>query len=456
MFRSHRPNSRRCYGASLTHSGLGAQAKGCYASNGQRELRANFTHSAVPMLAHLGIPNKWSLRLLLRPGPPRWGLGVGLLVGSWVMDLNMALRLEMPGVYGGHGLLVYGTRGTARKAEITGRLRFEHWCDIWADVGITLNSVSSTVLVSARCKGVGRLVWLHYGGNEGGEQQKTSLTIQGQKGANGLKGSLGLENGFDSLQLIISALLKGQRADFGCTLQHHWASMASTIPNRLALQGSGQLSDASLSGSALLSVSTRLAQVNITANWEPFTTLRMALQQNLAPFGAPEELTVHLATTASQAELQVDSDMCDLHILATHQRTRADRTTTWNLVAHQQCVLLKVRWETSTRNFVSQQKESKRSIFTYLEIPFVFLLIFRLFMLFHDQRRRICDSGFPFLISHSLSCRRSLRPTSPSIAPAAPHASALFSRLRGNRKESSIYAPPVSQASTLKLLYSTP
>lgn len=379
MFRSHRPNSRRCYGASLAHAGLSAQAKGCCASNGRRELRVNLTHSAVPMLAHLGIPNRWSLGLLLRPGPQRWGLGVGMLVGSWVMDLNMALRLEMPGVYGWHGLLTYGTRSMTRKAEITGRLRLERWCDVWADVGVALNSVSSTLLVSARCKGVGRLVWLHYSGDEGGGQRKTSLTIQGQRGANGLKGSLGLENGLDALQILLSALLKGQRADFGCTLQHHWASVASVIPNRLDLRGSGQLSDASVSLSAQVSVNTRLAQVNATATWQPFSTLRVALQQNLAPSGAPEELTVHLATTASQAELQVGSDACDVHVLATHQRTRADRTTAWNLVAHQQCVLLKVRRETSMRKLVSKQKESKRGIFIS-EITFAFLLILRLIL----------------------------------------------------------------------------
>lgn len=331
------------------------------------------------MLAHLGIPSKWSLRLLLRPGPQRWGLGLGVLVGSWVMDLNMALRLEMPGVYGWHGLLVYGTRSVSRKAEITGRLRLERWCDVWADVGVALDSASSTLLVSARCKGVGRLVWLHYSSDRGGEQQKTSLTIQGQRGANGLKGSLGLENGLDALQILLSALLKGPKADFGCTLQHHWASVASVIPNRLDLQGSGQLSDASVSGSARVSVNTRLAQVNVTAAWQPSSTLRVALQQNLAPSGAPEELTVHLATTASQAELQVESEACDLHILATHQRTRADRTTAWNLVAHQQCVFLKVGWETSTRKLVSKQKESKRGIFIS-EITFVFLLILRLIL----------------------------------------------------------------------------
>lgn len=359
VFRSYRAHSRRCYGASLTHSSLNAQAKGCYTSNGQRELRANFTHSGVPVLVRLGIPNKWALRLLLRPGPQRWGLGVGLLVGSWVTDLNLGLRMEMPGVYGWHGFLIYGTRSISHKAEITGRIRFEGWCNVWADAAVALNSVSSSLLVSARCKGVGRLVWLYYGSDEEGEQQKTSLTIQGQRGANGLKGSLGLENGFNSLQIILSALLKGQKANFGCTLQHHWASMASFIPNRLDLQGSAQLSDASISGSVQVSVNTRLARVDVTAAWDPFSSLRVALQQNLATSSAPEELTVHASNTASQTLLEVECNTCDLHILATHQRTRADRTAAWNFVAHQQCALLKVRWETSTTCFPAEGKQKK-------------------------------------------------------------------------------------------------
>lgn len=360
VFRSYRPHSRRCYGASLAHSSLTAQAKGCYASNGQRELRANFTHSAVPVLVRLGIPNKWGLRLLLRPGPQRWGLGAGLLVGSWVTDLNLGLRMEMPGAYGWHGFLIYGAHGVSRKAEITGRIRFESWCNIWADAAVVLNSVSSTLLVSARCKLLGRLVWVYYGSDEGDEQQKTSLTIRGQRGPNGLKGSLGLENGFDSLQILLSALLKGHKADFGCTLQHHWASVASFVPNRLDLQGSAQLSDASISGSVRVSADTRLARLHVTAAWEPFAALRVALQQNLATSGAPEELTVNLSSTASQTLLDVDCNMCDLHVLATHQRSRADRTTAWNFVARQQCALLKVRGETSTL-FPSRRKAKEAS-----------------------------------------------------------------------------------------------
>lgn len=77
MFRPHRPHSRLCYGLSLAHSSLGAQAKGCYGSSSQKELVANLTHSPVLLLTYLGVPTKSSLRLLLRPrvsevGPEHW------------------------------------------------------------------------------------------------------------------------------------------------------------------------------------------------------------------------------------------------------------------------------------------------------------------------------------------------------------------------------------------------
>lgn len=357
VFRSHRPHSRRCYGAALTHSSLNAQAKGCYTSNGRRELRANFTHASVPVLARLGIPGQWGLRLLLRPGPQRWGLGVGLLVGSWVTDLNLGLRMETPGVYGWHGSLVYGTPSISHQAEITGRVRFESGCNIWADAAVVLNSVSSTLLVSARCKGVGRLEWLYYGSDEGGRQQRSSLTVQGQRGANGLKGSLELENGFDSLQVRLSALLTGRRANFGCTLQHHWASLASFVPNRLDLQGSGQLSDASVSGSVGVSVGTPLARVHVAAAWDPSAALRVALWQNLTTCSVPEDLAVNLSATASQTLLEVECSTCHLQVLATHQGTRADGTAAWNFVARQQCALLKVRRGTSTSCFPAEGKQ---------------------------------------------------------------------------------------------------
>lgn len=372
MFRSSRPHGRRCYGAWLTHASLSAQAKGCATSGGQKELRANFTHSALPELLRLGIPNQWGLRLLLRPGPRRWGLGVGLLLGSWVTDLNLGLRVEMPGVYGWHGLLVYGTRGLSRKAEITGRVRFESWCNIWADAAVVLDSVTSTLLASARCKGVGRVVWLYYGSDEGGEEQKTSLIIQGQGGANGLKGSLGLENGFDSLQILLSALLKGRKASFGCTLQHGWASAASFVPNRLDLQGSAQLGDASLSGGVRVSVDARVARLDVTAAWDPFAALRVALQQNLAPTSAPEELTVHLSNTAGRTLLEVECKTCQLHVQAAQQRTRADGTTAWNFVARQQCALLKVRRGNRHHLFPRRRKAKEAS--SPLEITFVFPL----------------------------------------------------------------------------------
>lgn len=345
VFRSYRPLSRRCYGLSLTHFSLSAQAKGCYSSSGQRELRANVTHS-VPLLMYLGVPSRSGLRLLLRPGPRRWALGIGLFVGPWGMDLNMGLRLETPGLYGWHGLLTFATQSVTHRAEMTGRMRFESLCDIWADVSVAWNSVTSTLLVSARCKGVGRLVWVHVGRVEGGEPQKTSLIIYGQVGTDGFKVSLGLENKHDSFQCILSLLLKGQKADFGWTLQHHWASIASIVPNRLDLHGSGQLSDASLSGRARVSLDAHSAQMDITAAWEPLAALRVVLHQNLATAHVPGELTVSISTTDSQAEVEVESDACSMRVLASQQRGGVNRRTSWKLFVHQQCVLLKVREET--------------------------------------------------------------------------------------------------------------
>lgn len=386
VFRSYRPHSRRCYGASLTHFSFNAQAKGCFASDGQRELRANFTHSGLPSLVRLGIPSNWGLRLLLRPGPQRWGLGVGFLAGSRLTDLNLGLRMEMPGVYGWHGFLIDGTRGVSQEAEITGRIRFENWCNIWADAAVVLNSVSSTLLVSARCKGVGRLVWSYYGSGEEGEQQKSSLTIQGQRGTNGLKGSLALENGFNSLQIRLSVLLKGHKANFGCTLHHDWASVASFIPDRLDLQGSAQLSDASVFGSVRVCGDARLARVDVTAAWDPFAALRVALQQTLATSSAPEEPTVHLSNTASQTWLEVECNMCDVHILATHQRARANRTAAWNFVARQRCAFLEVRWETSSTCFPAERNQKK---YLHLGENFCLSVVFS-----RPKSTSVCSSNF--------------------------------------------------------------
>lgn len=345
VFRSYRPHSRRCCGLSFTHFSLSAQAKGCYSSSGQKELRANFTHSSLPLLVDLGVPSKSSLRLLLRPGPQRWALGMGLFAGPWGMDLNMGLRLERPGLYGWHGLLKYGTRSVAHKAEITGRMRFESWCHIWVDADVTWDSVTSTLFASIRCHGVGRLVWVHVRRIED-VPHKTSLNVQGHIGADGLKGSLGLENDRDSFQCIFSALLKGQKAEFDWSLQHHWASLASAIPNRLDLQGSGQLSDASLSGSAQVLFDTQSAQIDINAAWEPSATLRVMIQRNLAFTGVPGELNIRISTTASQAEVEVESDVCSVRVLANQHGREVGRRRSWNIFAHQRCSVLKVREET--------------------------------------------------------------------------------------------------------------
>lgn len=363
VFRSYRPHNRLCYGLLLTHFSLSAQAKGCYSSNGQKELRANLTHSSVLLMTYLGVPTKSSLRLLLRPGPQRWALGIGLFVGSWRMDLNVGLRLEGPGLYGWHGLLEFGTHSVTHKAEMTGRMRTESWCHIWADVSVGWDSITSSLLVSARCNGVGRLVWVQVGRVEGGVPHKTSLTIHGQAGKDGLRGSLDLQSEHDSFQCLLSVLLKDQKAEFGWTLQHHWASLASIIPNRADLQGSGQLSDTSLSGSARVSFNTHSAQINITAVWEPSTSLRVELQQNLATAAVPQELTVSMSTTSRQAELEVESDVCSMLLLANQHRRGEDRRTSWKFFVHQRCTLLKVREETrkSTRKLVSHRRKAKEA-----------------------------------------------------------------------------------------------
>lgn len=375
VFRSYRPHNRLCYGLSLTHSSLSAQAKGCFSPNGQKELRANLTHSSVLLLTFLGVPTKSGLRLLLRPGPQRWALGIGLAVGPWRMDLNVGLRVERAGLYGWHGLLEYGSCSVTNKAEVTGRVRLESWCHVWADVSVALGSVSSSLLVSVRCNRVGRLVWEQVRTVEGDVPHKTSLTVHGQAGKDGLRGSLGLENQQDSIHCLLSVLLKDHKAEVGWTLQHHWASVTSIIPNRVDLRGSGQLHNTSLSGSARVSFNTHSAQIDITAAWEPFTSLRVTLQQNVATTGAPGAVTVSMLSTASQAQVEVESDACSVFLLANQQRRGVDKRTRWNVFVHQRCVFLKVRQETrkSVRKLVSQRKESNRDIFT-LEMTLLFPL----------------------------------------------------------------------------------
>ncbi|TKS80112.1 putative uncharacterized protein LOC400499 [Collichthys lucidus] len=341
VFRSYRPHNRLCYGLSLVHFSLSAQAKGCYSSVGQKELRADLTHTSVPLLTHLGVPTKSSLRLLLRPGPQRWALGFGLVAGPWRTDLIVRLRLERPGLYGWHGMLEFGTRGVTHKAEMTGRMRVESWCNIWADVSAAWDSITSSLLVSVRCNGVGRLVWVQVRRAEGVVPHKTSLTVHGQAWKDGLKGSLALENEPDSLQCLLLIVLKDQKAEVGWTFQHQWAYLASIMPKKVDLQASGQLSDTFLSGSAQVSFKAHSAQINMTTTWEPSTSMRVMLQQNLATTGVPGELTISMLTTASQAELEVESDVCSMLLLANQRWGREDRRTSWNFFVYQRCAVLK-------------------------------------------------------------------------------------------------------------------
>lgn len=82
--RSDRPHRGLCYGLSLIHVSLWLQAKGCYHSGGQKELRANLSHSSLRFLTYLGLPSKSAVRLLLRPGPQRWVLGWWLGLGEQI------------------------------------------------------------------------------------------------------------------------------------------------------------------------------------------------------------------------------------------------------------------------------------------------------------------------------------------------------------------------------------
>ncbi|CAB1444060.1 unnamed protein product [Pleuronectes platessa] len=360
-FRSYRPHNRLCYGLMLAHYSLSAQAKGCYSSDGQRELRANLTHSSMLLMTYLGIPTKSGLRILVRPGPQRWALGMGLLVGPWRTDLNVALRLEKPGLYGCHGLLEYGSSIVTHKAEFTGRVSLESWCHIWADVTVAWNSISSSLLASLKCKGVGRLVWVLVRDIEGDPPHKTSLTIHGQAERDGFKGSLGLENQQDSLQCLMSALLKDQKAEVSWTMQHYWTSLVSIIPHRVHFQGSGQLHDTSLSRSARYSFNTCSAQMDMTAAWKPSPSFRVILQQNMASACLPGGLTVSMSSTASHAQFEVESDACSVLLLASQHRGGEDRRTSWNGFVQQQCGPLKVGLELGRCHFRGKLGKSKET-----------------------------------------------------------------------------------------------
>lgn len=408
VFRSYGASGGHCCGASLTHGSVKARVKGCLAPSGRRELRADLAHAAVPALAHLGVPADAGLRLLLRPGPRRWGLTAGLLAGPWGAELKAGLKLEAPGVYGWRALLRHGTPPEAHGAEVTGRVRSGSWCDIWADVGVALGSTRSTVSASVRCKGAGRLVWTYHGNDEGGGRQEASLTLQGHGGPHGLKGSLGLHHGGHALQISMSALLKGQRADLACALQRRRAPAA---PTRLDLRASARLGEASFSGSARVS-----------------------------------------------AELQADGGGC-----TPPRGTPADGTSGRSAVPRQPCVSLKVRRENKNQEscFPTEGKQKQ-----HLHPGDVFCppppqqKPHRIdsvgTALCQDRGATIRGPDFPVSDSRSLSRPRGPPPTSPWPTPAAPRASAPPSRPRASRRPSSTCARPAGRASTSRLPCGTP
>ncbi|XP_070774929.1 uncharacterized protein [Enoplosus armatus] len=107
--------------------------------------------------------------------------------------------------------------------------------------------------------------------------------------------------------------VEDQKAEVGWIVQHHWASLAPIIPNRVDLQGSGQLSDTSLSGSARVSFNARSAQIDMTAAWEPSTSLRVTIQQNQATTGVPGELTTLLPSQTS-ANISITRSGCSTNL----------------------------------------------------------------------------------------------------------------------------------------------
>ena len=224
-FRSHRPHSRLCYSLALASSNLNTQAKGCYSPTGQTELRANLTHSSRLLLFTLVLPFNSSLRLMLRPGPTRWALGLGLSAGPWRGDLSGGLRLEADGLYGWHGLVQYGSPSVSHKAEVRGRVRVESRCHLWADVSGVWDSVSSSLVVSSRCGGLTRVAWVKVWDGAAAGQSRTSLTVLGWAGTDGLKGSVSLQNNQDSLHCLLSLVLKKQKAELGWTLQQERKSV---------------------------------------------------------------------------------------------------------------------------------------------------------------------------------------------------------------------------------------
>lgn len=351
-FRSHRPHSSRlCYGLVLGYPGLTAQTKACYSPLGQAEFRANFTHSRLLLLA-LGLPFNSSLRLLLRPGPQRWGLGFGLVAGPWKVDLGGRLRMEAVGLYGWHGLVEYGTPSITHKAETRGQVRVEHWCHLRADVNGVWDSVSSSLVVSARCGGLLRVAWVQVRERDGAVAGRTSLTIIGRADRDGLRGSVGLENHQDSLHCLLSLILKEERFKLGWTLQHHWASLSTTVPARVDLHGAAQLHLASLSGSFLVSLEDAdLAQLDITVTWDPrpHITLRAIHQHSLTRLkdaGVPEGANLSVLVEPSQAQVELESENCSMlaHGTSLHGGGRDRRM--WSLAFRQRCDLMKVREET--------------------------------------------------------------------------------------------------------------
>ncbi|KAJ3594613.1 hypothetical protein NHX12_003920 [Muraenolepis orangiensis] len=341
-FRSSRPHGRLCYGLALAYLSLGGQAKGCISPAGQAELRGNLTHSSRLLLTSLGLPTNSSLRLLLRPGPLRWTLGLGLVAGRWRASISTGLRAEAAGAYGWHLLGDYGTPGGGmHKTELMGRVRLTRWCHIWVDVGGAWDSVSYGLTLTSRCEGLGRLAWTQVW-----DLDRTSLSVQTLVKEEGLQGSLVLENQQDVLRGLLRVLLKKNRqVELRWSLEHQWASLAGIIPNRVDLQGSARLlNSTSVSGSASLSFfDTSSTRVGAGDAW----TLRRAPPPGVKPQHGTAELPEAPAlerlafSTLAGSSQAPGSDTCSVFVSGCLQQGADEQRTVWRVYVHQLCPLLK-------------------------------------------------------------------------------------------------------------------
>ncbi|KAG7456895.1 hypothetical protein MATL_G00240760 [Megalops atlanticus] len=333
-FHSRRPH-KRCQGAELRYGRSAARLEACRSTKNQTELTASASHSFA-LLSSLGVPTEARVRAFLKPRLHRWLAVLGASLGEW--RAYVSGQLTVAPVYRWHGLASYSAPSSSRTAEVRGLVRTGP-CYFVADVSAALDGATSSLVVSARCGGL-RVTWVQLREGEGGG--RTSLTVLGQAGRNGVRGSLGLEKDEDSLHCQASLLLLEKRADVGWTLQHRWASLTGTVPDQLDLHGSVRAGHASVSGSARLSLGPGAAQLQLSAAWEPHTFVRAALQHGLPQLrdaGIPEDSSLSLSLGRGRARMELSSESCSV---SAHGSLTSGRSGTWSLAILQSCTWLQM------------------------------------------------------------------------------------------------------------------